>query len=225
MIIIGHQGAKGYYRGNTLRSIKLAKNLNAQIIELDVRLLDNEKLFVLHHDEEIKVFNLDEGFKEKKVEECLWNELKGLGICTLNNALGEFESDPEFIMYLDIKIDKEKDNEYLRDFGERLIEVFKELNLLVLVCSFNKNFIKEFSKLEGSVNFNLGFIFEKDEEFQNHESVDIMVFHHETNYNKKLMTDLKNQDKVCFVYTVNTDEEKNKIIKEKLYDGYVTDFP
>ena len=221
MIIIGHQGAKGHYRGNTLRSIKIAKTLKTNIIELDVRLLDEEKIFVLYHDDKIKLF--DE--TEKNIEECFWNELNMLGVCTLNKALGEFESNPEFVLYLDIKINKEKDNEYLIDFGKRLINIFKDLNLLVLVCSFNKKFINLFSTLEGNTNFNLGYIFEKDEEFQNNDNVDIFIFHDETNYDQNLMNELKKQEKISFVYTVNDENRKKQIKNEKLFDGYVTDFP
>ena len=219
MIVIGHQGAKGHYRGNTLRSIKIAKVLGANIIELDVRLLDKEKIFVLYHDDKIKLLTEE----EKLVEECSWKQLKMMGLCTLNKALGEFESNPDFVLYLDVKINHEKDDEYLIDFGKRLIDFFKDLNILVLVCSFNKKFINLFSKLEGSANFNLGYIFEKDEEFQNHENVDIMVFHDETAYNKDLMKELKEQEKFCFVYTVNDENRKKEL--ENLFDGYVTDFP
>lgn len=221
MIIIGHQGAKGHYLGNTLRSIKIAKTLNTNIIELDVRLLDKEKIFILHHDDKIKL--LDE--TEKIVEECIWNELKMFGICTLNHALGEFETNPEFVLYLDVKINKNKDNDYLIYFGKKLLNILKDLNILVLICSFNKRFINLFSKLEGNTNFNLGYIFEKNEEFQNNENVDIMVFHDETTYNQDLIKKLKKQNKICFVYTINDEERKKQIKNEKLFDGYVTDFP
>ncbi len=69
MLIIGHRGAMGYEPENTLRSFRKAIELGVDMIELDVYLLNDRSLVVIHDDTVDRTTNgkgyvLDQTFEE-----------------------------------------------------------------------------------------------------------------------------------------------------------------
>jgi len=72
-LIIAHRGASALAPENTIAAFRLAKELGADGIELDVMLSADEKLVVIHDQSVIRTTN-----GQGKVNEMSWDELKSL---------------------------------------------------------------------------------------------------------------------------------------------------
>lgn len=72
-LIIAHRGASAFAPENTMAAFRLAKELGAEGIELDVMLSADQKL-VVHHDNSVNRTTDGKG----KVAEMTWDELKDL---------------------------------------------------------------------------------------------------------------------------------------------------
>ncbi|MFZ2153755.1 MAG: glycerophosphodiester phosphodiesterase [Candidatus Moraniibacteriota bacterium] len=79
---IGHRGAAGHARENTLASFKKALSLDVDMIELDAHICKSGEIVVIH-DEHTKKLNT----KKELVRRKLYTDLKKLNIPTLENVL------------------------------------------------------------------------------------------------------------------------------------------
>ena len=72
-LVIAHRGASAFAPENTMAAFRLAKDLGADGIELDVMLSADEKLVVIHDQSVVRTTN-----GQGKVNEMGWDELKTL---------------------------------------------------------------------------------------------------------------------------------------------------
>lgn len=79
---IGHRGAAGHARENTLSSFKKAISLDVNMIELDVHICKSGEVVVIHNKDTKKINNKKELVKNKN-----YCDLKKIGIPTLENVL------------------------------------------------------------------------------------------------------------------------------------------
>ena len=227
---IGHQGAKGHYRGNTIRSIKIGKMEKCDVIEVDVRKTKDD-IFVLYHDMDFKLFSKETlGFKETQIEKCNYIELFENGIVSMSEALDCILM--KAIPYLDVKIEGEYENdiEYIENFIKLFSEKLKEYpDKIIFIASFNKTFIKKIAKINTQNNLLYGFLYENDDKISD-EEIESKLYHFygfekgmeilKNNWKK-----LKKNDKLIFVYTINILEELKEYFNKNYIDGIVTDFP
>ena len=112
IIAIGHRGAKGLYKENSVKSILSAKILDIDMIEIDVQ-LTKDNVFVLHHDNYIQTYFMD---KPQEICDIEYFQLLADDICTLNKGLGYIQTGEPCMAYLDLKIPDSKlqDEKYMR---------------------------------------------------------------------------------------------------------------
>ena len=218
MLSIGHRGAKGHYRDNSERSIRCASILDCDIIEIDVA-LTKDNIFVLWHDNFIRSFFMEE---EREICDLLYKDLIGEDICTLNKGLGLMG---DATAYLDLKIPESKrdDIEYIRKYGDLLLEYLKEdEEEMIILASFNRELMRYLSGKRERVNYFLGKIHLEDEEVMD-DGMDIYVFDYRDknirNYVEKYRGEV-----VVFVYTVNEEEDIEEM-REMGVNGVVSDYP
>ena len=218
ILSIGHRGAKGHYNDNTVKSILSAKILGADLIEVDVQ-LTKDNVFVLYHDNKVQPFMMEE---EKEICDIYFNELLTEDICTLNKGLGYIQSGERCVPYLDLKIpeSKEEDEQYIKDYGDKLVTFLMEDEFeTILLASFNKFLIDYLRQHIFASYFLFGYIYDKGEkptEEQLKADVDVYVFDWED-----VDTEVKG---LKFVYTVNEEDIIKEMIKGGV-DGIVSDYP
>ena len=218
MLSIGHRGAKGHYRDNSERSIRCASILDCDIIEVDVA-LTKDNIFVLWHDNFIRSFFMEE---EREICDLLYKDLIGEDICTLNKGLGLMGN---AIAYLDLKIPESKkdDMEYIRRYGDLLIEYLKEdEEEMIILASFNAKLMEYLSGKRERVNYFLGKIHLEDEEVMD-DGMDIYVFDYRDK-NIRNYVEKYRGEAVVFVYTVNEEEDIEEM-REMGVNGVVSDYP
>jgi len=213
MLRIGHRGAKGHYRDNSVNSIKNAALLGCDIIEVDVA-LTRDDIFVLWHDNKVQTFLMDEG---KEVCDMSYVDMVLEDVCTLNKGLGLMG---DALAYLDMKIPESKkdDKEYIRRYGDMLIDFLEEEDeQMIILASFNGYLI---SYLRGKVdNYFLGKILMLDEEMEDLD-VDLMVF----DYRDGRLSEYVGGDVGVFVYTVNGEDDIERM-RGLGVNGVVSDYP
>lgn len=148
-LIIAHRGASALAHENTMAAFRLAKQLGADGIELDVMLSADQKL-VVHHDNSVNRTTEGKG----KVAEMTWDELKDLdagskfGEAFLNEPLPLLEQVFEelggkFLINVELKnYATPKDQ-----LTEIVIDLIKKMGLeeSVILSSFNaKNLLKAY---------------------------------------------------------------------------------
>jgi len=218
ILSIGHRGAKGHYIDNSVKSILTAKLLGSDLIEVDVQ-LTKDNIFVLYHDNKLQSFMMEE---EKELCDIYFNELLTEDICTLNKGLGYIQSGETCVPYLDLKIpeSKEEDEQYIKDYGDKLVTfLMEDNNGMILLASFNKFLIDYLRKTDYASYFLFGYIYEMGEkptEEQLNAKVDVYVFDWED-------VDIK-VDGLKFVYTVNEEEDIKEMVRKGV-DGIVSDYP
>lgn len=220
-LAIGHQGAKGYYRGNTVRSILCAKTLNADMIEIDVQ-LTKDNIFVLYHDNTLIPYGKKKG---KELCDIEYNDLKMEGLCLLGNGLDYILCGEGSIPYLDLKIpdSKMEDKKFIKKFGDKLWEFLNEYDDIMFMASFCRDLIDYIIKKPNSDRFLYGYLYETDEEVNKiNKKVSACIFDYKSKNFRENMDKVKNCDIFC--YTVNDEKEMRKLKKMGI-KGIVSDYP
>lgn len=218
IVAIGHRGAKGLYKDNSVRSILSAKLLDLDMIEIDVQLTKDD-IFILYHDNYIQSYFIE---NPKEICDIEYSELLAEDICTLNKGLGYILTGEPCVPYLDLKIPDSKlqDEKYMKYYGDRLMEFLMEDNKeTIFLASFHKELIDYLMSKKCAHNFLFGYIYEKGEiptVEQLIKKVDVYVFHYED-----AATEV---DTLKFVYTVNEEDDIKKMV-ELGVDGIVSDYP
>lgn len=140
---IAHRGASAYEPENTLRSFKLAFDMKADMIELDVRISKDGHLMVIHDSTVDRTTN-GRGY----VKDMTLAELKKLDA-------GKGEKIPTLKEVIEVGIEKTKFAVEIKERGteKKAINLIKEYNLLddVFIISKNREFLKNVKALEGGI--------------------------------------------------------------------------
>ena len=208
--IIGHRGAAGYQRENTIRSFDEAEKLGVDWVELDATLLKDGSV-ILYHDETIK--------KEPIIEKT-WDEIKAASkvIPLLSDVLAHCKK-------LDLGVNVE-----LKTHGDEAVELAQAVSKIIsdtshgplVVSSFSVEALKAF---EGSAPKALLY-----DELPDHWEDDAIAVNAKAInlWEKKLTPDdvtaVKATKRDVYVFTVN--EMDNAL---RLYgmgvDGVFSDYP
>ena len=140
---IAHRGASAYEPENTLRSFKLAFDMKADMIELDVRMSKDGHLVVIH-DRTVDRTTNGHGY----VKDMTLAELKKLDA-------GKGEKIPTLKEVIEVGAKKTKFAVEIKERGteKKAVSLIKEYNLLddVFVISKNGEFLKNVKALEGRI--------------------------------------------------------------------------
>lgn len=140
---IAHRGASAYEPENTLRSFKLAFDMKADMIELDVRMSKDGHLVVIH-DRTVDRTTNGHGY----VKDMTLAELKKLDA-------GKGEKIPTLEEVIELGAKKTKFAVEIKERGteKKAVSLIKEYNLLddVFVISKNGEFLKNVKALEGRI--------------------------------------------------------------------------
>jgi len=102
-IVIAHRGASAYEPENTLKAIKRALDLNAKMIEVDVRLSKDEHIIVIHDESVDRTTNGKGYVKDLTLEELKkLNAGKGERIPTLQEVINAVRK--RAILIIEIKV-------------------------------------------------------------------------------------------------------------------------
>ena len=154
-LIIAHRGASALAPENTMAAFKLAKELNADGIELDVQLSADRKLVVIH---DRKLDRTTNG--QGKVDKLAWSEMKDLdagskfGEQFKNERLPLLEEVFEELggkLLINVEL-KNLDTPY-DGLTEPVVKLIQKMNLIdsVLLSSFNDMNLLEAKSLEPRV--------------------------------------------------------------------------
>lgn len=140
---IAHRGASAYEPENTLRSFKLALDMKADMIELDVRMSKDGHLVVIHDSMVDRTTNGSGYVKDIKLD-----ELKRLDA-------GKGEKIPTLQEAIEVGMDKTKFAIELKEQGteEKTIGLIKEYRLLddVFIISKNSDLLKNVKNQEAAL--------------------------------------------------------------------------
>lgn len=234
MKIFAHRGASGDYPENTILAFKKALEIGVDGIELDVHKSKDGELIVIHDEDVqrtfkgkglIKDYTLGE-LQELKCRKFEFVDNDECRICTLGDII-ELIKDEDIVLNIEAKTDEihydlEKD-------VLRLISNYKVKNK-ILLSSFYHQTIKNFKKIDSSINY--GALYHVKQDYEPEENI---VEHakkvglYSINMNVELVTkeivELAHDNGLkVFVYTVNSPDIMRKLIEFKV-DGVFTDFP
>ncbi|MEM3382868.1 MAG: glycerophosphodiester phosphodiesterase family protein [Nitrososphaerales archaeon] len=141
--IIAHRGASAYEPENTLRAVKRALELNAKMIEVDVRLSKDEQIVVIHDESVDRTTNGKGLVKNLTLEELRKLDAgKGEKIPTLQEVINAVRK--KAILIIEIKVLN------IEDSIVRTIE--KEgIENEVIVTSFNHHILKRIKNLNPTI--------------------------------------------------------------------------
>lgn len=229
-MIIGHKGACAYAPENTLESFKLALDMGADAIELDVHLSKDGEIVVIH-DEKVKRTTEAEGF----VYEMTLAELKELDACYRKEAyrgvkiptLGEVYDlvrDTDCIVHVEIKTDKR----LYPDIEKKCLALEKEKGMKgrVIYSSFNHYTLKTLKELDPEAKTAL--LYESiDYQPWNYAKMAGADYIHPCKNSLYLAKDVILQSVEngipANVWTVNTEDIMEECIRQKA--GIITDYP
>jgi glycerophosphoryl diester phosphodiesterase len=229
---IGHRGAKGHYRENCIRSIKIAKELKCNIIEIDVR-RSNDGIFFMCHDEKVKFLNPETiSVYESRIEDEDYQKISNAGLDQM--LFGIMHITEKSHAYLDLKIGSiEKNNiEYIKKYGDDLmiaLEDFEDGNKQIFIGSLNKILMKYLSEKYFDKNFLYGLIYDEHEEIKskdvNNKKYHFYVINHTSNNLQDIPKLIQKNNKYLFLYTLNSFTEMKNAHNNIVFNGIVSDYP
>jgi glycerophosphoryl diester phosphodiesterase len=232
-LVIGHRGAKGHYRENSLRSIRIAKELGCHIIEIDVR-RSIDGIFFLQHDEKVEFLDLKTGNSfETRIEDEEYVNIIKWGYEQMLFAVMHITD--KCNVYLDLKIGKKEENdlEYMKKYADELIKMledFENIGEKIYIASFNKILMGYLSTRYFDKKYVYGLILEENEELNDSDIFNEYYYFYGLNYRsdnlRKITLKIEKGGKYAFLYTINIVEEM-KNLKERniIYHGLISDFP
>ena len=224
MEVTAHRGASALYPENTMAAFRGAKELGADWIELDVQQTKDKKLIVLHDTNLKRTTGLNKNTWEATYEEIqkldagsfFSQEFKGEKIPTLEEVI-EFAKENNIKLNIELKptgfeSDFEKSvvdviNKY--DFAQNCVITSQVYKVLKNVKEYNKDVktVYVMSLAYGNITKLL---------VADHFSIEA------SSVNKSLVKRVHNAGKELYVWTVNTEENMQKMINLKV-DNIITD--
>ncbi|MEM3437355.1 MAG: glycerophosphodiester phosphodiesterase family protein [Nitrososphaerales archaeon] len=215
--IIAHRGASAYEPENTLRAIRRALELNAKMIEVDVRLSKDEQIVVIHDESVDRTTNGKGLVKNLMLEELKKLDAgKGERIPTLQEVIDVVKK--KAILIIEIKVPN-IENSIIKIIENEGIE--KE----VIVTSFNHHILKKIKNLNPIIK--TGVIFK----CYPIKSVDLALnananslFPEHTYLSKEMVEEAHSNNLKIYPWTVDNPNRANELI-EMGVDGIVTNKP
>lgn len=223
--ITSHRGNSSVAPENTIAAIKAAKDEKADAAEIDVQLTRDNRVVVIHDYNLRRLANdprnvVDLTLEQvKKLEVGSWfsKEFTGEKIPTLEEVIDEAGNE----IKLNIELKPSNDEEELAKAVIELLDE-KSYNERVIISSLNKKALKEVKNIDETLD--VGFIvplaigqFEFDEEIDFY-SLEMSFL------SKDLVEKIKNQGKEVHVWTVNSEEDLEKMQGLQV-DNVITDDP
>jgi len=221
-LIIGHRGAPGYARENTIESFKKAMALGADMVEFDVR-RTKDNIFIVYHDgliqgrpikdltyEEVSQIARNQGFDIPTVEDVLkWSSGK---------------------MKLDVEL---KEEGYEEEIIELLFKYFKKNQFII--TSFNDSSLKRIKDHYPDIKVGLLLgklrapLLARISEFfpmrrYKKAKADFLVAHWKL-LRAGFLERARRSHQPVIVWTVNDEEMMRRLLNEKGVYGIVTDQP
>jgi glycerophosphoryl diester phosphodiesterase len=216
-IIIAHRGASAYEPENTLRAVRRALELNAKMIEIDVRSSKDEHIVVIH-DESVDRTTNGKGY----VKDLMLEELKKLDagrgerILTLQEVINAVKK--RAILIIEIKVLD------IEDSVVRIIEK-EEVEKEVIITSFFHPILRRIkeinSKIKTGVIFKCHPIKPADLALNAHAN---SLFPEHRYTSKEMMEEVHNYDLEIYPWTIDDLDKANQLI-EMGVDGIVTNKP
>jgi len=224
MLNIAHRGASGHLLENSLESFNLAIEMNADIIEMDIRQCKTGEL-VIYHDLYKNNCLIDDMTKT----ECIKNN-----ILIFDNVILEKLSHKVKI-YLDLKVpflsNQKKINLYILKIFEAIKNCInkKYFNANeIILASFDHVLIKRLKILLNlrDINPKFGLIFSSNPiNYNNYDkTVCDYIIQYISSLNIEFLNFCKEKKIKVFVYTVNDSKTMKSLIKLKI-DGIITNYP
>lgn len=215
--IIAHRGASAYEPENTLRAVKRALELNAKMIEVDVRLSKDEQIVVIHDESVDRTTNGKGLVKNLTLKELRKLDAgKGEKIPTLQEVINAVRK--KAILIIEIKVLN------IEDSIVRTIE--KEgIENEVIVTSFNHHILKRIKNLNPTIK--TGVIFK----CHPIKSVDLALnanaeslFPEYRYLSKEMVNEAHKNNLRIFPWTIDDPSIANELIEIGV-DGIVTNKP
>ena len=216
-IIIAHRGASAYEPENTLRAIRRALELNAKMIEIDVRSSKDAHIVVIHDESVDRTTDGKGCVKDLKLEELKKLDAgKGERIPTLQEAINAVKK--RAILIIEIKVLDIEDS-VVRIIGKEGVE--KE----VIITSFYHPILRRIKEINSKIK--TGVIFKchpiKPEDLAlNAHANSLFPEHRYTS--KEMVEEVHNYDLEIYPWTIDDLDKANQLI-EMGVDGIVTNKP
>jgi len=216
-IIVAHRGASAYEPENTLRAIKRALELNAKMIEVDVRLSKDNHVIVIHDESVDRTTNGKGYVKDLMLEELKKLDAgKGERIPTLQEVINAVRK--KAILIIEIKVLN------IEDSVVKMIE--KEgIEKEVVITSFYHPILRRIKKINQIIK--TGVIFKchpvKPAELALNAHADSLFPEHKY-ISKEMVKEAHNYDLEIYPWTIDDLDRANKLIKMGV-DGIVTNKP
>ncbi len=215
--IIAHRGASAYEPENTLRAIKRALELNAKMIEVDVRLSKDGQIVVIHDDSVDRTTN-GKGYVENlKLEELKKLDAgKGERIPTLQEVINAVRN--KAILIIEIKVLKIEDS---------LVKIIEKegIEKEVVITSFYHPILRKIKELNPTIK--TGVIFKchpvKPVDLALNANSDSLFPEHKY-VSEEMVKEAHENDLKIYPWTIDDPNRANQLI-EMGVDGIVTNKP
>lgn len=215
--IIAHRGASAYEPENTLRAIKRALELNAKMIEVDVRLSKDRQIVVIHDDSVDRTTNGKGYVKDMMLEELKKLDAgKGERIPTLQEVINTVKK--RAILIIEIKVLN------IEDSIVKIIE--KEgIEKEAVITSFYHPILRRIKDLNPIIK--TGVIFKchpiKSADLALNANADSLFPEHKY-LSKEMVEEAHENDLEIYPWTIDDLDRANELIKMGV-DGIVTNKP
>jgi glycerophosphoryl diester phosphodiesterase len=211
MLVIGHRGAKGLARENTLAALQAGYDAGSDILEFDVR-VTKDKIPILSHDARLH---------GKRVSRTLFADISKAGeVTTLDQVFERFYG--KILLNLEFKPVKDTDVVY-EILSRYMIENGSWGN--VLISSFHVRALRQFRKFNAYINLSLLHTINPLAFITYHRQLRLTaVGWHRLHTNSFAIQVAQRLGIFTYVYTVNQSSSAFKLASQGI-DGIVTDYP
>lgn len=222
--ITAHRGASTLYPENTMSAFKGAKELGADWIELDVQQTKDRKIVVFHDLNLSRIAKIDKNIIDMDYEELRKVDVGSHFDKKFNNErIPLLEEVIEFAKSNSIRLNIElKPTGKEKNFEKSVVELIKKYNYqdMCIVSSLKYNVLENVKKIDSDIKtvYVMSIAIGKITELEYADGFSIEA----TYITEKLVNNLHNKGKELLVWTVNSEENINRMINLNV-DNIVTD--
>lgn len=230
--VIAHKGASAYAPENTIEAVKLASEMGARCVELDVVLTKLNEFVIVHDNNLKKLTGVNKNVSDLSYQELLEidfgvvfsEKYKGTKIANLDKMV-ECVLDCKINVNFEIKPFKKNDLLIGKLFANYLLKKWPKDKKMPLVSSFSKKVLQSIKDVSDSIPLGLlihrwSFAYKKTFQKLNCQAIGI----NHSIINTKRMKELQELTKYIYAYTVNDAKTANKLFKLGVV-GIFTDYP